>query len=69
MEVAAIVVLRTLEHQVLEQVREAGASRHFVLRADVIPDVDGDNGKRVILVDQDVETVGQRVLGIGNVHA
>jgi hypothetical protein len=31
MKVAAVVVLRTLEHQVFEQVRETGAAWLFVL--------------------------------------
>ena len=34
-------VLRSLEHHVLEQMRETGAARLFVLRADVIPDFGG----------------------------
>jgi MFS family permease len=52
-----VVVLRPFEHQVLEQVREAGAARTLVLRSDVIPDVDRDDRQRMILVDQDVEAV------------
>ena len=61
MEVAVVVVLRALEHQVLEQVREAGAARPLVLGADVIPDVDRDDRAVVILVDDHVEPVGERL--------
>ena len=62
MEVAAVVMLRALEHQVLEEVREAGTAGHLVLGADVVPDVDGDDRQRVIFVDEDVEAVGECVL-------
>ena len=41
-------VARAGEHHVLEQVREAGAARRLVLRADVIPDVHRDGRRRVI---------------------
>ena len=68
LEVPAVVVLRALEHQVLEQVREAGVARALVLRTDVIPDVDRDDRAGVIFVEQDVESVVERVLGEGNVH-
>ena len=34
-------VARALEHEVLEQVREAGLARRFVARADGVPEVDG----------------------------
>ena len=61
-------MLRPFEHEVLEQVREAGAAGHLVLRADVIPDVDRDNRAAVILVNQDVEAVRQSVLCIGDVQ-
>ena len=42
LEVAAVVVRRPFEHQVLEQVREARAAGPLILRADVIPEIDGD---------------------------
>ncbi len=67
-KVPAVVMLRALEHQVFEEVGEPGASGDFVLGSDVIPDVDRDNGKGVILVNQDVEAIGQRVLAERNVH-
>ena len=40
LEVAVIVMLRALEHQVLEEMREARAAGLLVLRSDVIPEVD-----------------------------
>ena len=49
------------EHHVLEQVREPGASRQFVLRANVIPDVHGDSRSRVVGRQDDRQTVRQRV--------
>ena len=64
-----VVVRRALEHQVLEQMREAGQPGPLVLRADVIPDVHGHDRQRVILVQDDVETVGERGLGVGDLHA
>ena len=42
-------VLRALEHHVFEQVREPGATRLLVPRADVIPDRDVHDRRRVIL--------------------
>ena len=46
----------------LEQVREAGLARPLVLRADVIPEVHRDDRARAIFVQQDVESVVERVL-------
>ena len=68
LEVAVVVVRRTLEHQVLEQVCEARAARLLVLRSDVVPEVHGDDRAPVVLVDQDRQAVGQHVLRIGDVH-
>jgi hypothetical protein len=45
-----------------KQVREAGAAGDFVLRADVIPDVDGNERRRMVFVEDDVEPVGQLVV-------
>jgi hypothetical protein len=39
---------------VLEQVSETSASPFFVLGSDVIPDVDGNEGNRVIFVKNDL---------------
>ncbi len=54
-------VPRAGEHHVLEQVREAGASRHLVFRADVIPHVDRDSRCGVILREDHGETVWEFV--------
>src|SRR5262245_16825583 len=54
-------MLRPLEHQVLEQMGEARVPRCFVLRTDVIPEVDGDDWTPVRLVQQHVESVRKRV--------
>ena len=54
-------VLRAHEHDVLEQVRKAGAAGFFVTRPDLVPGVDGDDRRRVILVENYLEAVRQRV--------
>ena len=69
LEEPAVVVLGSLEHQVLEQMREARVPGRLVLRSDVIPDVDRDDRTAVVLVQQHVEAVRERVLGERNVHA
>ena len=66
-EVLAVVVLGALEHNVLEEVGEAGAVRLLVLRADVVPDVDGGNRNRAVDVHDQVEAVAQGVLLEGDV--
>ena len=53
-------VLRALEHQVLEQMREPGAAGLLVLRADVIPDREMHDRRRVIFEKDDLQAVGQR---------
>ena len=68
LEVATVVVLRALEHQMLEQMREPGAAWLFVLRSHVIPQVDGDDGARVIFVQEHIEAVVERVLREREVH-
>ena len=64
-----VVVLGSLEHQVLEEVGEPGRAGALVLRSDVVPEVDGHNRTVVILVQDDVEAVGERVPDIRNLHA
>jgi hypothetical protein len=68
LEIPAVVVLRALEHQVLEQVREAGLPGPLVLRADVIPQVHRHDRTGVVLVQQDLEPVRQRVFREGDLH-
>ena len=67
-EVAAVVVRRPLEHQVLEQVREPGAAGPLVLGPDVVPQVDRDEGAAVILVHDHVEPVVERFLLVVDPH-
>ena len=52
----------TLEHQVFEQVGEAGPPGRLVRGADVIPEVDRDQRQRVVPMQDDFETVLQGVL-------
>jgi hypothetical protein len=67
LEVILVVVLRSVEHQVLEQVGEAGLAGLFVLGPDVIPDVHGDDGRLVVLVHQQGQAVVEHEFLIGNV--
>ena len=60
-EVIVVVVLRALEHHVLEQVGKAGSTRLFVLRADLVHDVHGDDRRLVVLVKQDRQAVRKGV--------
>ena len=53
----------SLEHHVLEEMREAGAALALVARADVVVDGDGEDGRRVILGDDHAQAVLQ--LGVG----
>ena len=63
LEEVARVVLRALEHQVLEQVGEPALAPLLVLRADVIPEVHGDERQVPLAADDHVEAVGERGLG------
>ena len=55
-------VLGALEHHVLEQVGEAGLAGDFVLRADLVPNLDVDDGHAVVDVQEDIEPVRQAIL-------
>ena len=67
-KIPGVVVLRSLEHQVLEQVRESRAPRLLVLRADVVPHVDRDNRTIVIFVHDHVEAVVEPLMDEWDVH-
>ena len=67
LEVVVVEVLAAVEHQVLEQVREAGLADLLVAGADVVPDVDGDDRRLVVLVDDQAQAVVEDVLRIGDV--
>jgi len=62
MEEVRVVVLGSLEHHVLEQVGEAGATRPLVLGADAVADVHRRQGQRVVLQQEHGQPVGQPVL-------
>ncbi len=68
-EVGALAVFRTGEHQVFEQMREAGLAGRFVGRTDVVPDAHRDHGCLVVLVHDGGQAVGQGEAGERNVDA
>ena len=68
MEVAAVEMRRPFEHQVLEQVGEPGAAGLLVLRADVVPEVDRNDGAAAILVHDHVEPVVECLFLVGDLH-
>ena len=67
LEELALVVLRAVEHQVLEQVREAGAAGRLVLAADVVPEVDRHDRRLAVGVHDHAQAVGQRELLVRDV--
>ena len=68
-QVLALQVLRALEHEVLEQVGEAGAAPDLVLRAHVVPDVHRHDGRLAVLVHDDGQAVVELPQRVGDVHA
>ena len=54
-------VARAGEHDVLEEVGEAGPTNHFILRADLVPDVYGNRRRRLVGREDDGKAVRQRV--------
>ena len=62
-ELALGMALRAFEHQVFEEVGDAGFARRIVGRAVAVPDHVGDDGRAMIGNDHDVEAVGQ-----GEIH-
>ena len=61
-------VLRSHEHQVLEQVGEPGPPDLLACRADVVPHVHRDERNRMIFVQDDVQAVRQIELRVGDVE-
>ena len=53
-------MLVTLEHHVLEQMRETAATVRIILGTDVIPDLDRDRGAGVIFHRVDLQPVLER---------
>ncbi len=60
-KVVLVVVFRTLEHHVLEQVSKSRAARLFVFTADVVPHVHRRHGDGVILMQDDLQSVVEGV--------
>jgi hypothetical protein len=56
-DVLSVGVLGALKHHVLEQMSEPGAIWFFVLRSHVIPEIDMDNRKLRIVVENDLQAV------------
>ena len=57
LEIIARRVFGAVEHQMLEQMREAGPAGRLVLRADIVPDGDRDDRRLAVLVDDDAQAV------------
>ena len=55
-------VARALEHEVLEEVREAGPAGLLVARANHVPDVYGDDRRQVVGRDDHAQAVVERAL-------
>src|SRR5690606_34454311 len=68
LEVLAAVVLRAVEHQVLEQVGEAAAAGRFVLAADVVPDVHRHDRRLAVGVHHHAQAIGQGELLVRDQH-
>ena len=56
-DVPALEIVAAAEHEVFKQVGEAGLTGLFILRAHVVPHVDRHNGRFVVFVDQNSQTV------------
>ena len=59
-ELALRMLLRALEHQMLEEMRDAGLSHRIVRRAVLVPDHMGDDRRAAILDRDDLHAVWQR---------
>ena len=58
---AARDMLGTFEHHMFEEMRKAGAARGFVHRADVIPEIDGNERKAMVLGKDDFKPIRELV--------
>ena len=68
-ELAVLHVAGPHEHEVFEQVCEPCAPGLLARRPDVVPDVHGQERHRVILVQDDVESVGQGELRVRHLES
>ena len=59
-EVAGRILVRALEHQVFEEMRDAGFARRLVGGADPVPDHVGDDRRAAVGDDHDLQAVGER---------
>src|SRR5215472_18313888 len=59
----ALDLRRTLEHEVLEQVSQAGTALDLVPRANVVPKADRHDRGQVVLGEHQAQAVAQAVLG------
>ncbi len=59
-------MLAAAEHEVLEKMSEAGFARLFIFRADVVPDINGDDGGLVVFVNNDAQAVVEGEFLTGN---
>ena len=67
-EELVVMVLRAVEHQVFEQMGEPGLAGHLVLGAHVVPEVGGDDGRLVVFVNDDTQSVVEHELAVGDVQ-
>ena len=67
-EVLAVVVFRAVEHQVFEQVREAGLALGLVLGTDVVPDADRNDRRLVVLVHDHGQAIVEGEFLVRDVH-
>ena len=67
-ELAGLHVRRAHEHQVFEQMGEAGASGALARRPDVVVHVRGDDGDVVVLVQDHRQPIRQRELRVGQLY-
>ena len=67
LEELAGIVLGAVEHQVFEKMGETRLAGFLVLRADVVPDVDGGHRRLRVLVDDQGQAVRECVLREGDV--
>ena len=65
-EIVAVQILGAVEHQMLEQMGEAGLALGLVLGADIVPDAHGHHRRLMILVNDDGEAIVENELGVGD---
>ena len=61
-------ILRSAEHQMLEEMRKTGLALGLILGADAVIDRDADDRRLAIRMDEDAQAIAQRELLIWDVH-